>query len=112
MKIYRGDIKNMRATGFDLYEGTKILQSETVVVKKDAPFYEFFGKKISFDYNTFLAPRDEATGFLKETLEANPTSGVRTCLFVDYDELVPEEISKEQYKQMKKTYREQRKNRR
>lgn len=103
MLIYRGEIKNMYVTDVEFFEGSRIVKTDSVVVKKDAPFYVgIMGRRISFDYNTYLATREEASILLNE-------SNTGTCLFVDYGELVPEKISRKEFKQLRKTYKNNRK---
>lgn len=113
MKVYRGEIKNAYVKNIDFCDGVTVVTTDSVVVKKDALFYAgLTGRKISFDYNTYLATAEEAIDLLENSARDNPRINVGSCLFVNYGDLVPEEISKEEFKQLKKSYKEQRQNKR
>ena len=112
MNIYRGDIKNLIVQDFDITpNGVKILKTRSVVVKKDAPFYAGFGhSKISLDYGTVLCSENEALDYLTTILSQRPSSSIRTCLYTT-DQFTSEKVSRSEFKQLKKTYKEIRKNR-
>ncbi len=110
--ILRGNIKNMYVAKQNIIGGSSVIELEDAVIKKDAEFYYgLAGKRISFDYGTFLPTRDEATAFIRQSVGNNPNTTCNTCVFVDYDELVPEKVTNEKFKQLKKTYRQTRKSR-
>ncbi len=112
MKIYRGEIRNLIVQDFDLTPtGAKIVKTRNVVLKTDAPFYAGFGhSKISFDYGTVLCTENEAMDYLEHMLSVNPATSVRTCIYTA-DQFTSEEISRKDFKQLKKTYKKIRKNR-
>ena len=112
MHIYRNDIRNLIVQDFDITpNGVKIVKTRSVVVKDNAPFYSGLGhSKISFDYGTVLCSENEALDYLSAILTDKPSSSIRTCLYTT-DQFVSEEISRQEFKQLKKTYREIRKNR-
>ena len=112
MHIYRNDIRNLIVQDLDITpNGVKIVKTRSVVVKDNAPFYSGLGhSKISFDYGTVLCSENEAFDYLSAVLTDNPSSSFRTWLYTT-DQFVSEEISRQEFKQLKKTYREIRKNR-
>lgn len=105
MNIYRGDIKKVSVKNVEFYLGTAVVKTETVVVQKDALFYSgFAGRKISFDYDTFLPTEYEARDLVVDAAKKDPYNP-SSCLFVDYNSLTPEPITKEGLKQLKKSYK-------
>lgn len=112
MHIYRNDIRNLIVQDFDITpNGVKIVKTRSVVVKDNAPFYSGLGySKISFDYGTVLCSEIEALDYLSAVLTDKPSSSIRTCLYTT-EQFVSEEISRQEFKQLKKTYRKIRKNR-
>lgn len=108
MKIYRGEIKRAYVKSIDFCDGVAVVATDSITVKKDALFYiGMVGRTISFDYDTYLATKSEAFSLLELAAKKNSTADIGSCLYVDYSTLVPEEISKTDFKQMKKTYKEQ-----
>lgn len=112
MYIYRNDVRNLIVQDFDITpNGIKILKTRSVVINENAPFYSGLGhSKISFDYGTVLCSENEALDYLSAILAERPSSSIRTCLYTT-DEFIPEKVSRQEFKQLRKTYKEIRKNR-
>ena len=61
MKYCTGAIKNMYVKKVGISETASKVVTESIVLKKDAPFYwNLLGRLISFEYNTFLPTKSEA----------------------------------------------------
>lgn len=109
MRVYRGEIKNMYIRKIDFAEGVAQAVTDTMVVRKDALFYTgITNRRISFEFNTYLATETEAKAYLEENVRANPNTYINSCLYVDYGTLTPEEMSRKDVKVLKKMYRQQR----
>jgi hypothetical protein len=111
-KIYTGDIKKLSIKKLDPKPGALInLAYESTVLKKDALFYiNFLGVPISLDYNTKLLTREEAVYYLKNGFKVNPSlSHCLSCMYQDQNLTFSHEITKEEFKQLIKTKRAERK---
>ncbi len=110
MNIYKGDIKRFVVKRVEFGKGAPVIKTESIVIKKDAKFYlGHTGRMISFDYNTYLPSQNEAACFLNEAINTNPDVQCTSCEYVDYTKLSHfDNVSRTQYKQMKKTYRRER----
>lgn len=111
-KLYTGDIKKLSIKKLDPKPGALInIAFESTVVKKDALFYvNFAGVVISLDYGTKLLSRDEAEYYLKSGLKVNPAlSHLLYSLYQDADVKFSHEVTKEEFKQLLKTKKAERK---
>ena len=114
MKIYNGKIKNLYVKSVEV-NGDKInVLTDSVVLRENAPFYvNRFGRLVSFEHATFLPTFDEAESFVKGVIMNTPKAFDRaTCLYACYGDMKEEEISKDQFKVLKKTYKNIRKEKR
>ncbi len=111
MKYCTGPIKNMYVKSMGINEGIGKVVTESIVLKKDAPFFwNGLGRLISFEYNTFLPTKNEAEAFVVESAKNHPNCPERaTCMYADYSQMEVHEISRKDYKALKKTYKEMRK---
>ncbi len=109
--IEKGSIKNLYVSTYTRSGNNTTLVLSDAVIKEDAEFYRnITGKLISFDYDTHLASRDEATDLIVQAIENNPNTTLLSCLFVDYDEVeYAGQISEKAFKQLSKRYKDQRK---
>ena len=85
--------------------------TESITLQKHAPFYwNRVGRLVSFEYNTFLPTKSEAETFVEEAARRHPNNlAGATCLYADYSHMEVHEIGRKEYKQLKKTYKEMRK---
>lgn len=111
MKIYIGDIKNLYYVKKNDSDGeiTEINTNSVVVVKDALFYYNFLGVPVSLDYDTFLPTYSEAKQYIVDSCRCNPSSvNGKSCLYVSYDNLDSQEISKQQFRKIKKAYKSQR----
>lgn len=111
MKYCTGPIKNMyvKSLGVNVNVGKVI--TESIVLQKNAPFYwNRFGRLVSFDYGTFLPTKSEAEAYIEEAVRLHPEhlSNV-TCMYADYGHIEVHEIGRKEFKELKKTYKQIRK---
>ena len=81
------------------------------VLEKSAPFYyNFLGRLISLEHNTFLPTKSEAEAFVVERARKFPDHlHLATCMYADYGNMEVHEIGRKDFKQLKKTYKIMRK---
>ena len=110
-KIYTGEIKKLSIKKLEPKPDALInIAYESTVFKKDALFYvNFMGVVISLDYGTKLLRREEAEYYLKSGLKVNPSlAHLVPCLYQDSEVKFSHEITDEEFKQIKKTARVER----
>lgn len=111
MKYCTGPIKNMYVKSIGVNENIGKVVTESIVLQKNAPFYwNGMGRLVSFEYGTFLPTKSEAETFVEEAARRHPdylTSA--TCMYAGYGEMTVHEISRKEFKQLKKTYKQIRK---
>lgn len=107
MKYCTGAIKNMYVKNVGVNESVSKVVTESVVLKKDAPFYwNPLGRLISFEHNTFLPTKSEAEAFVVGRAKSLPNHlHLATCIYADYGNMEVHEISRKEFKQLKKTYK-------
>ena len=109
MRIYTGQIKNLYVKSFQINkDGLRVIETESVVVRKDAPFYRnFVDKMISFEYDTYLPTQSEAEAFVLDAAQKSTGANIdgATCLYADYSDMQRVDVSKEEFKTLKKKYR-------
>lgn len=107
MKYCTGAIKNLYVKDMGVNERIGEIVTESIVLRKNAPFYwNFLGRLVSFEYNTFLPTRDEAEAYVVEAARRYPNNpGAATCVFADYGNMEVHEIGKKEFKALKKTYK-------
>lgn len=105
-QLYRGPVKvmnlNINNSGF-----MRINCFDEHILIKDSLFYKNkFGNIVNFRYDNHLASRSEAIDYLSRLYSSN-------VLFVDYDELqYYKDIQRKEFKQLIKTYKNIRRNKR
>ncbi|MBO5120586.1 MAG: hypothetical protein J6C28_02725 [Bacilli bacterium] len=111
MKYCTGPIKNMYVKSMGVNEKIGEIVTESIVLQKNAPFYwNPLGRLVSFEYNTFLPTKSEAETFVEESAKRHPGClELATCMYADYGHMTVHEISRKEFKQLKKTYKEIRK---
>ena len=111
MKYCTGTIKNMYVKSVGVNENAGKIITDSMVINKNAPFYwNIVGRLVSFEYNTFLPTKSEAEAFVIGRAKAFPEHlHLATCLYADYGNMESHEISKKDFKQLKKTYKAMRK---
>ena len=111
MKYCTGPIKNMYVKNMGVNEKIGEIVTESIVVRKNAPFYwNPLGRLVSFEYNTFLPTREEALTFVTEAAIRHPEHPeMATCLYADYGHMESHEIGRKEFKALKKTYKAMRK---
>ena len=111
MKYCTGSIKNMYVKKVGISETASKVVTESIVLKKNAPFYwNLLGRLISFEYNTFLPTKSEAEAFVVERAKNFPEHlHLATCMYADYGNMEVHEIGRKEFKQLKKTYKVMRK---
>ena len=111
MKYCTGAIKNMCVKNVGVSEKASKIVTESIVLEKSAPFYyNFLGRLISFEYNTFLPTKSEAEAFVVERARKFPEHlHLATCMYADYGNMEVHEIGRKEFKQLKKTYKIMRK---
>lgn len=111
MKYCTGAIKNLYVKDMGVNERIGEIVTESIVLRKNAPFYwNFLGRLVSFEYNTFLPTKDEAEAYVVEAAKRHPNNlGAATCMFADYGHMEVHEIDKKAFKALKKTYKIMRK---
>ena len=111
-KLYTGEIKKLSIKNLDPKPGALMnLAYESMVIKKDALFYiNFLGVPISVDFNTKLLTREEAVYYLQNGLKVNPgLCQSLSCMYQDENLTFSHEVSKEEFKKLMKTKKEERK---
>ena len=111
-KLYTGEIKKLSIKNLDPKPGALMnLAYESMVIKKDALFYiNFLGVPISVDFNTKLLTREEAVYYLQNGLKVNPSlCHCLSCIYQDQQLTFSHEVTKEEFKQLVKSKREERK---
>ena len=107
--IYTGEIKKIYVKNIDFSNNGSISEIELsqITVVKEAKFYKnFLGKIISFKYDSLLPTEEEAKIYATNIISSHPTKIEEAeCIFVDYDNLTPDAITKEEFKQLKKQYK-------
>lgn len=108
MKYCTGAIKNLYVKEMGINEDIGRVVTESIVLKRNAPFYwNPLGKLISFEYNTFLPTRTEAEAFVMETVRRHPDHPeIATCMYADYGNMEVHQISRKDFKTLKKTYKQ------
>ena len=107
MKYCTGPIKNMYVKSMGVNEKIGEIVTESIVLQKNAPFYwNPLGRLVSFEYNTFLPTKSEAEAFVEETARRHPERlDLATCMYADYGHMTVHEIGRSEFKQLKKTYK-------
>lgn len=111
-KLYTGEIKKLSIKKLDPKPGALMnLAYESTVIKKDALFYlNFLGVPISVDFNTKLLTREEAVYYLQNGFKVNPgLCQCLSCMYQGENLTFSHEVSKEEFKQLMKTKKEERK---
>lgn len=107
--IYTGEIKKVYVKNINFSTNGSISEIELsqLTIVKDEKFYKnVLGKIISFKYDSSLPTEEEAKFYAKSVISSNPTKLEQAeCIFVDYDNLTPDAITKEEFKQLKKQYK-------
>ena len=107
-RIYTGEIRNLYVKSIEVNGKAMEVVTDSMVVRKDAPFYpNFVGKLISFEFDTYLPTKDEAEAYVRETVQRNPNISLdrATCLYACYGEMSSQSVSNEEFKTYKKTYK-------
>ncbi len=93
--IYKGKIKKMYISNFNITKsGLDLFFNEKVVCKNSYFYKNAFGNIVNIEYDNVLATREEAREFVKENS--------LDILFVDYDELeYVQSVNNKQLKLMK-----------
>ena len=108
MRIYTGQIRNMYVKNVEINGSNVRVVTDSIVLKKKAPFYpNFVGRQISFEYGTFLPTQNEAIAYIEESVKRHPESADSvTCMYACYDSLTPQDLSKSEFKLLKKTWKD------
>ena len=111
MKYCTGPIKNMYVKNMGVNEGITEFITESIVLKKNAPFFwNGVGRLISFEYNTFLPTKNEAELFVLDAIRKHPDHPeLATCMYADYGNMEVHEIGRKEYNALRKTYKLMRK---
>ena len=112
--IYKGNLRNLSIKSLEVNNGrVSKIDFQSAVIKEDILFYRgILGAYISFDYNTRLPDYGEAREYVTQWVNglADPSSERPHCIYTDIDEITFDRtVSKEEFKQMKKTYQQKRK---
>ena len=106
--IYKGNLKSLYVKGFQVTDKGIIASLGTILLQRDALFYKnFVGKVINFQYDTHLPSYSEAETFLRSS--AKPGSIGLSCLYADYESIVPAPEETRSVKELKKEFKLQRK---
>ena len=107
MKYCTGTIRNMYVKNIGVNEEAGKIVTDNMIIKKDAPFYiNRVGRLISLDYDTFLPTRTEAEAFVVGRAKNFPDHlELATCLYADYGCMETHQISRKEFKELKKTYK-------
>ena len=111
VQIYQGAIKKLYVAKETVDRGQKSYDLESMVLKKDALFYEnFFRRKISIDHDMYLPTEEEAYAFCKrQTIGGIDNIDRATCIYADYDHMKPHsEVSSTELKRLIKTAKQKR----
>lgn len=111
VQIYQGAIKKLYVAKETVDRGQKSYDLESMVLKKDALFYEnFFRRKISIDHDMYLPTEEEAYAFCKrQTIGGIDNIDRATCVYADYDHMKPHsEVSSTELKRLIKTAKQKR----
>ena len=111
MKYCTGPIKNMYVKNIGISEKVREVVTESIVLQKNAPFYwNRFGRLVSFEYGTFLPTESEAEAYVEEAARLHPEYLENaTCMYADYGHMEVHEIGRKEFKVLKKTYKQIRK---
>lgn len=107
MKYFTGDIKRMYVKNVTVDGNISNIETESVVLIKDSPFYcNIVGRLISMKYNTFLPTYSEADYVVERLARLNPDNlEAATCIYADYDNMKAHNTSKQDFKVMKKNFK-------
>lgn len=111
VQIYQGAIKKLYVATDMIIRGKHSYDIESMTLQKDALFYEnFFGRKISVDYDTYLPTEEEAHIFCRnQTVGGLGNIDKATCVYADYDHMKPHsEVSRNELKRLIKTAKQKR----
>lgn len=111
VQIYQGAIKKLYVAKETVDRGQKSYDLESMVLKKDALFYEnFFRRKISIDHDMYLPTEEEAYAFCRhQTVGGIDNIDRATCVYADYDHMKPHsEVSSTELKRLIKTAKQKR----
>ncbi len=109
-KIYIADIRRLETVTLKK-DGITKPGTVSNIYKEGALFYlNRFGRMISFEYGTALPDIDEAHDYVRANFEFFPNPVFhRSCLYVDYSNISSKEVSKEEIKDIKRSYAKTRK---
>ena len=107
MKYCTCDIKSVRIKNFCVNENISDAITEDVVLEKNSPFYwNFVGRIISLKHRTFLPTKEEARSIVLSEHLNHPKKTNISCMYADYENMGVHEISRKEFKQLKKTYKQ------
>lgn len=110
--IYKGNLKSLYLKNFEVTDDGVKLMLDSVVVERDSLFYKnFVGRLVNFKYDTHLPTYSEAETFVMQSARSNPELGGLSCLYADYNSIVPVPEETRSVKQLKKEFKVQRKGR-
>lgn len=106
-RIYHGKVMKLVVGVVEVKpSATEILKASKFVVREDALFYRnMFGKMVNFEFNTVLPTYDEAFDYIQIQKTRNSSCGSASCLYSDLNDMIPEDVSVEHFKQLKKEYK-------
>ena len=111
-KLYTGEVKKMTVKKLNIFPGTaEKIAFNNIVVENNALFYiNRLGVPISVDHNTKLLTRYEAEYYLREFATKFPRSAeLASCVYAEPPFTFSHEVTDEEFKQLIKTKKEERK---
>ena len=107
MKYGTCDIKSMRIKSVGVNKNINSIITEDVVLEKNSPFYwNCVGRVVSIKHNTFLPTKEEAHSVIVTEQMNNPDKQNISCMYADYQNMVVYNVTRKEFKQLKKTYKQ------